>query len=64
MGKALERAVDGIPQSGAGGHARMGGGQVELEYMEGLGPGSGLSIDEFEERLFRSLAGEEVKQVA
>lgn len=62
MGKALERAVDGIPQSGAGGHARMGGGQVTLEYMQGLGPGNGLSIDEFEERLFRSMAGEELQK--
>jgi nanoRNase/pAp phosphatase (c-di-AMP/oligoRNAs hydrolase) len=60
MGKALERAVEGIPQSGAGGHARMGGGQVTLEYMQGLGPGSGLTIDEFEERLFRSMGGEEL----
>ncbi len=60
MGDALNRAVDGIPQSDAGGHARMGGGQVALEYMEGLGPGSGLSMDEFEERLFRSMAGEEI----
>lgn len=64
MGKALERAVDGIPQSGAGGHARMGGGQISLDHMAGIGPGSGVSMDEFEERLFRSLAGEEIGQPA
>lgn len=61
MGNALKRAVDGIPQSGAGGHARMGGGQIALEYMEGIGPGTGLSMEEFTERLFRSMAGEEIQ---
>ncbi|MFW6384576.1 MAG: DHH family phosphoesterase [Halodesulfurarchaeum sp.] len=60
MGRALERAVDGIPQSSAGGHARMGGGQISLPHMEGLGPGSGVSMNEFSDRLFRSMHGEEV----
>ena len=64
MGKALERAVEGIPQAGAGGHARMGGGQISIEHMEGLGPGSGVSMAELEDRILRSLAGEEVVQPA
>ncbi|MFB6094873.1 MAG: bifunctional oligoribonuclease/PAP phosphatase NrnA, partial [Halodesulfurarchaeum sp.] len=60
MGRALERAVEDIPQSGAGGHARMGGGQISLAHMEGLGPGTGVSLEEFTERLFRSMGGEEL----
>jgi nanoRNase/pAp phosphatase (c-di-AMP/oligoRNAs hydrolase) len=60
MGKALERAVEGIPQASAGGHARMGGGQLSIPHMEGLGPGSGVSLEEFTDRLFRSMSGEEV----
>ncbi|WP_276281078.1 DHH family phosphoesterase [Halorussus caseinilyticus] len=31
MGKALEAVADGIPGASAGGHARMGGGQVPVE---------------------------------
>ncbi|MFC4549917.1 MULTISPECIES: DHH family phosphoesterase [Halorussus] len=38
MGRALERVADGIPGASAGGHARMGGGQVPVEgaaYADG-----------------------------
>ncbi len=42
----------------AGGHARMGGGQVSVDHMEGIGPSDGITRAEFEERLFSALAGE------
>ena len=58
MGRALEAAVDVIPMATAGGHARMGGGQVPVEYMNGLGPSDGISDAEFETRLFASLSGD------
>ncbi|MBP1985901.1 DHH family phosphoesterase [Halolamina salifodinae] len=31
MGRALENAVEGVPDAGAGGHARMGGGQLPAD---------------------------------
>jgi len=58
VGRALEAAVEDIPMAGAGGHARMGGGQVSVAHMEGLRPSSGLSREEFHELLFEALAGE------
>jgi nanoRNase/pAp phosphatase (c-di-AMP/oligoRNAs hydrolase) len=58
LGRALETAVDDIPMAGAGGHARMGGGQVPLAHMEGLRPDSGRSREEFIELLFDAIAGE------
>lgn len=57
MGKSLEAAVDGIPMASAGGHARMGGGQVSVEHMEGIGPANGIGRAEFEDRLFDALRG-------
>ena len=58
MGKTLGEVVDEIPMSDAGGHARMGGGQVSLEHMNGLGPEGGLSRAEFHDRLFDALSGD------
>lgn len=58
MGKALDAAVEDIPMANAGGHARMGGGQVSLEHMRGLGPSEGLTREEFRDRLFDAMAGE------
>jgi nanoRNase/pAp phosphatase (c-di-AMP/oligoRNAs hydrolase) len=58
MGKALRAVVEDVPMAGAGGHARMGGGQLSVEHMEGLGPSEGLSRDQFETRLFAAMAGE------
>jgi nanoRNase/pAp phosphatase (c-di-AMP/oligoRNAs hydrolase) len=58
MGKALRAVVDDVPMAGAGGHARMGGGQLSIEHMEGLGPSEGLSRGQFEERLFTAMAGD------
>ncbi len=58
MGNALAAAVDGIPTAGAGGHARMGGGQVPREHMEGIGPQSGLTKTRLKGRLFEAMRGE------
>ncbi|MCU4717552.1 DHH family phosphoesterase [Halapricum hydrolyticum] len=58
MGKALKAAVEDIPMAEAGGHARMGGGQLSIEHMEGLGPGDGLTVAEFRDRLFEAMTGE------
>lgn len=58
MGRALRAAVDGIPMSEAGGHARMGGGQVSVPHMNGLGPGSDGSHGNFDQRLFSALRGD------
>ncbi|ARS90229.1 DHH family phosphoesterase [Natrarchaeobaculum aegyptiacum] len=58
MGEALRHAVSDIPMANAGGHARMGGGQLSVEHMQGIGPSSGVDKAEFEERLFSAMAGE------
>lgn len=58
MGKTLEAAVEEIPMSSAGGHARMGGGQVSTEHLEGIGPGGGVTRQRFKERLFAAMNGE------
>ena len=58
MGDVLKQVVEDIPMSGAGGHARMGGGQLSLDHMAGIGPSEGVSIDAFTERLFAAMAGE------
>jgi nanoRNase/pAp phosphatase (c-di-AMP/oligoRNAs hydrolase) len=58
MGKTLRTAVEEVPMSGAGGHARMGGGQLSVDHMEGLGPGNGVSRAELKERLFEVMGGD------
>ncbi|WP_440765587.1 DHH family phosphoesterase [Natronorubrum sp. DTA7] len=58
MGETLRHAISDIPMANAGGHARMGGGQVSVDHMEGIGPSDGISRPEFEERLFSAMAGE------
>ncbi|SDC75364.1 bifunctional oligoribonuclease/PAP phosphatase NrnA [Natrinema hispanicum] len=58
MGETLRHAISDIPMASAGGHARMGGGQLSVDHMNGIGPSDGISRDEFEERLFAALAGE------
>ncbi|SFB72854.1 nanoRNase/pAp phosphatase, hydrolyzes c-di-AMP and oligoRNAs [Halobiforma haloterrestris] len=58
MGETLRHAVSDIPMANAGGHARMGGGQVSVDHMQGLGPSDGIGREEFEERLFSAMAGE------
>ncbi|ELY94374.1 phosphoesterase RecJ domain-containing protein [Natrialba chahannaoensis JCM 10990] len=58
MGETLRHAVNDIPMANAGGHARMGGGQISVDHMRGLGPSDGVDKAEFEERLFAALSGE------
>ncbi|MFC6768127.1 DHH family phosphoesterase [Natrinema soli] len=58
MGETLRHAISDIPMASAGGHARMGGGQLSVDHMNGIGPSDGISRDEFEERLFSAMAGE------
>jgi nanoRNase/pAp phosphatase (c-di-AMP/oligoRNAs hydrolase) len=58
MGNTLKAAVEDIPQSDAGGHARMGGGQISIEHMQGLGPGEGVGREAFKDRLFAAMNGE------
>lgn len=38
MGRTLEAVFESVPMASAGGHARMGGGQVPLSYLAGIGP--------------------------
>ncbi|WP_138005161.1 DHH family phosphoesterase [Halalkalirubrum salinum] len=62
MGRALENAVEHVPNAGAGGHARMGGGTIQLQpgLPDGgeTSPESQFSRDSFTDRLFKSLAGD------
>jgi len=58
MGDALKAAIEGIPMAEAGGHARMGGGQLSVDHMNGIGPSNGVSREEFCQRLFRTMAGD------
>ncbi|NUB91589.1 bifunctional oligoribonuclease/PAP phosphatase NrnA [Haloterrigena sp. SYSU A558-1] len=58
MGETLRHAISDIPMANAGGHARMGGGQVSVDHIDGIGPSDGISRNEFEERLFSAMSGE------
>jgi len=58
MGKTLSAVVEDIPMAEAGGHARMGGGQLSIDHMEGIGPSEGIDHDEFVDRLFTAMAGD------
>lgn len=57
MGETIESVVDDIPMADGGGHARMGGGQISIEHMQGIGPSDGLTCEELTERLFAAMAG-------
>ncbi|MBX0293465.1 DHH family phosphoesterase [Haloarcula nitratireducens] len=58
IGRAIEAAVENIPMAEGGGHARMGGGQIPVEYLEGLGPSDGVSRSDLQKRVFDSMSGE------
>ena len=58
MGHTLETVVSDIPMSGAGGHARMGGGQISCEHMNGLESEASFERDELVERLFAAMSGD------
>ncbi|WP_302083641.1 DHH family phosphoesterase [Salinibaculum rarum] len=55
MGNVIENVLEDIPQSGGGGHARMGGGQVSLPHLEGLVVDSGMERSELTHELFDEL---------
>ncbi|MFC6717097.1 bifunctional oligoribonuclease/PAP phosphatase NrnA [Natrialbaceae archaeon GCM10025810] len=58
MGETLRHVVSDIPMANAGGHARMGGGQLSIDHMTGIGPSKGIDKTQFEERLFAAMAGD------
>ena len=58
MGESLQHAVADVPMASAGGHARMGGGQLSIDHMRGIGPSDGINEAEFEDRVLAALAGE------
>jgi hypothetical protein len=58
MGKSLRAVVEDVPMAGAGGHARMGGGQLSIEHMKGLGPSEGMTREKFKDRLFEAMNGD------
>ncbi|WP_135302158.1 DHH family phosphoesterase [Haloarcula amylovorans] len=58
IGRAIEAAVENIPMAEGGGHARMGGGQIPVEYLKGLGPSDGVSRNDLQKRVFDSMSGE------
>jgi nanoRNase/pAp phosphatase (c-di-AMP/oligoRNAs hydrolase) len=58
MGKALQAAVEDVPMAGAGGHARMGGGQLSVDHMEGIGPSQGMSRADLRGELFEAMGGD------
>ncbi len=57
MGRALRAAVDDVPQASAGGHARMAGGQIGIEHMQGL-LSEGVSRREVVDDLFDAMSGD------
>jgi hypothetical protein len=58
MGKARRAVVEDIPMADAGGHARMGGGQLSIDHMKGIGPSNGVSREQLHEDLFRAMCGD------
>ncbi len=58
MGDVLAAVTDDIPMASAGGHARMGGGQISIAHMEGIGPWEGLTEEQFADRLFSAMSGD------
>ena len=58
IGRAIEAVTDDIPMAEGGGHARMGGGKIPVEYMNGLGPGDGITRDELKAHFFEAMGGE------
>jgi nanoRNase/pAp phosphatase (c-di-AMP/oligoRNAs hydrolase) len=61
MGKALDAAFESFPDASAGGHARMGGGQVPLPdggNVDQLTTVGGDTPEDLEDRLFAAMNGE------
>lgn len=55
MGRAIEAALDEIPEASGGGHARMGGGQIPLDHDEFVWPTRRKTLTD---RLRRALEGD------
>ncbi|WP_338741705.1 DHH family phosphoesterase [Haloplanus salilacus] len=55
MGRAIEAALDGIPEANGGGHSRMGGGQIPLDADEFVWPARRKTLTD---RLRRALEGD------
>ena len=58
MGQTIESVLDPIPMANGGGHARMGGGTISTDHLNGIGPSEGMSREDLRDRLFEALAGE------
>lgn len=58
MGQTIESVVEDISMSEGGGHAQMGGGQISVDHLEGIGPSEGISKEELTDRIFAAMAGE------
>jgi nanoRNase/pAp phosphatase (c-di-AMP/oligoRNAs hydrolase) len=55
MGRAIESALDDVPNANGGGHARMGGGQISLDDAEFVWPARQNALTD---RLWRALEGD------
>jgi len=62
VGEAIESVAEAVPMGSGGGHARMGGGQLDLQHMTGIGPGEGLTREDLHERLFAAMEGRELAE--
>lgn len=58
MGECLQQAVSDIDMASAGGHARMGGGQIPINHLSEFGSSDGVSFEEFNDRLFNAMNGD------
>lgn len=58
MGNVINETLSDIPMADGGGHARMGGGQISIPHMEGIGPSDGVTRAELRERLFDRMGGD------
>lgn len=57
MGETLRHAVSDVPMANAGGHARMGGGQIPVDHLQAIETEDGSGREGFDERLFAAMAG-------
>lgn len=58
MGRTLETAVEDLPRATAGGHARMGGGQVQPAVQADGNEQVAADEEDLDERLFQAMTGE------
>lgn len=57
VGETLESIAEDVPESAAGGHARMGGGQLSRTHLAAVHADGGLTTGGLDERLFDALNG-------